>query len=240
MALRYYADAEDVINASCTDIIGGGGAGFEEFKFSTSCFTRGTLIKTFTGEIEIEKLTVGDRVITMDRGYQPIRWIGSTTHTRNFLKHNRKLKPIQIDKGALGFESPAKTLRVSPQQRILIRSKISKQVFGTEEVLLPANELLPLGSVRVVEDESNVEYWHIMFDQHEILWSNGAPSESLFTGPEAFNGLSVDLKDEINAIFPEIANLAYEPKSARLIPKKGKDLKKLIMRHILNQKPLMG
>ena len=42
------------------------------------CFTRGTLIKTDQAERPIEDLAAGDMVLTTDRGYQPIRWIGST------------------------------------------------------------------------------------------------------------------------------------------------------------------
>ena len=45
---------------------------------SPVCFTRGTLIKTDQGERPIEDLLAGDMVLTMDHGYQPIRWIGSS------------------------------------------------------------------------------------------------------------------------------------------------------------------
>ena len=44
----------------------------------TVCFTRGTLIKTNQGERPIEDLVAGDMVLTMDHGYQPICWIGSS------------------------------------------------------------------------------------------------------------------------------------------------------------------
>lgn len=213
---------------------------FEEINFSVTCFTRGTLIKTMNGEIEIEKLKVGDQVITMDRGYQPVRWISSTTCTQAFLNEHPKLKPIEIDKDALGDGYPSQTLRVSPQHRILVRSKIAMRIFGTYEVFVPANKLLPLEGVRVVEHEANdVEYWHMMFDQHEIIWSNDAPSESLFTGPEALKSVSQEAKEELKFLFPKLFELDYRPISARLIPEKGKHVKQLVARHQKNQKSLV-
>lgn len=39
------------------------------------CFTLGTLIDTDRGPVPIEELSVGDRVATLDHGFQPIRWV---------------------------------------------------------------------------------------------------------------------------------------------------------------------
>ena len=77
------------------------------------CFTRGTLIKTDQGERPIEELAAGDMVLTMDHGYQPIRWIGSSKRAAT-----GDLAPILIRKGALGND---RDLRVSPQHRMLLQ-----------------------------------------------------------------------------------------------------------------------
>ena len=42
----------------------------------TPCFTPGTLIATPRGEIAVQDLKVGDKVLTRDNGIQDIRWIG--------------------------------------------------------------------------------------------------------------------------------------------------------------------
>jgi hypothetical protein len=209
---------------------------FEEVNFSVACFVRGTLIKTINGEVPIERLAVGDQVMTLDNGLQSIKWIGNTSCSRSFLNQNPNLNAIEIQKDALGHGFPQKTLRVSPQHRFLIRSKISERLFGQSEVLVSAKKLLPLQGVRVLSDEPEIEYWHMLFSQHEIVWSNGALTESLFTGREAMKGVSMEAAKEISMLFPEILEPKYTPKSARLIPEKGSQVKQLIERHIKNNK----
>ena len=44
--------------------------------YSTACFAPGTAILTDMGETPIELLRPGDLVMTRDRGFRPLRWIG--------------------------------------------------------------------------------------------------------------------------------------------------------------------
>ena len=43
---------------------------------SAPCFCGGTLIRTTHGDIPVERLQQGDRVLALDGGARPIRWIG--------------------------------------------------------------------------------------------------------------------------------------------------------------------
>ena len=162
---------------------------FEEITFGIVCFARGTLIKTRDGERPIEALAVGDAVMTMDAGYQPIRWIGARRLSRAELAANPRLTPIRIRAGALGRNLPERDLVVSPQHRILVRSPVALRLFDSAEVLIPANKLLTLPGIDIAWDADGVEYFHFLFDDHQIVWSNGAPTESLFTGPEALKSV---------------------------------------------------
>lgn len=45
--------------------------------YAPVCFGSGTLIKTQDGVRPVEMLRIGDMVLTVDNGLQPIRWIGS-------------------------------------------------------------------------------------------------------------------------------------------------------------------
>jgi hypothetical protein len=202
------------------------------------CFARGTLIKTPAGEVRVQDLTAGDDVLTLDKGTQKIRWIGSTQRDSIDLVANPKLRPVRITAGALGDGLPAQDLLVSRQHRFLVRSPIAQRMFETSEVLLPAIKLIDLDGIDIAEDVDAVEYFHILFDRHEIVCSNGAWSESLFTGPEALQAVPSASAQEIKKLFPEICEPNYEPASARHIPETGKLMRKLVARHKKNNKPL--
>ncbi|MEO1109682.1 MAG: Hint domain-containing protein [Pseudomonadota bacterium] len=203
------------------------------------CLTQGTMIQTKRGVCCIEKLSKDDQVLTLDRDYQPIRWIGTRRLDAYCLEASPKLKPILIRADALGLGYPATDLRVSPQHRILVRSEIARRMFGSREVLVPANKLLVLDGIDVQRSNpEGVEYFHILFDQHEIIRANGAWTESLFTGPEALKSLSAEARSEIKTLFPQICDPDFEPIAVRYIPEKGQLMKKLALRHAKNNKPL--
>ncbi|MDE9451892.1 Hint domain-containing protein [Aliiroseovarius sp. Z3] len=203
------------------------------------CFSRGTKIKTDRGYIAIEELGVGDRVQTLDCGYQPIRWIGSTRLDAIDLKLTPKLRPIRIRAGALGINSPTEDLLVSPQHRVLSRSAIALRILGEREVLLPANKLLPLSGIEIDQDAKEVEYFHILFDAHQLIYANGSVTESLFVGKEALKSLSAKARQEIETLFPAILDPNFMPKPVRLIPERGRLIKKLVQRHYANARSLV-
>jgi hypothetical protein len=214
---------------------------FETINFGLLCFASGTMIKTIDGERAIETLTVGDRVLTMDGNYQEIRWIDSLGLDSIDLQMNPRLKPIIIRADALGAGFPEQDLIVSPQHRIFVRSMIAERMFDTREVLIPANKLLTLDGIDILEhNPDGVEYWHMLFDDHQIVWSNGTPSESLFTGPEALKAVSPEGRLEIQTLFPEICDPDFQPRPARFIPEKGKLMKKLAQRHQANKKDIVN
>ncbi len=202
------------------------------------CFGKSTQIETKTGPVPVERLRVGDLVRTLDHGHQPIRWIGSKKLDLIDLAMRPKLLPIRIAKGALGPDTPSRDLLVSPQHRVLVRSRIAQRMFDTGEVLIPANKLLELDGVNVAKGVKQVEYFHLLFDGHQIIFSDGAMTESLFTGPEAMKAVGKDARMEIVALFPQIFAQSYVAKRARPIPDKGKKMLRLVTRHADNRQAL--
>ncbi len=159
------------------------------------CFTRGTRILTPRGEIAIEDLKAGDAVLTMDSGFQEIRWIGSTR-----VPGKGRLAPIRIKAGALGN---ARDVVVSPQHRVLLKGGELEVLFGQNEALVAARHLVD-GRRIVVEEGGEVEYFHMLFDQHEIVYSEGMPSESFHPGAVGLSGMARRTRREILGLFPEL------------------------------------
>ncbi len=165
------------------------------------CFVRGTEIATVSGDRRIEDLVAGDLVLTMDRGYQPIRWIGSSKR-----RATGDLAPILIRKGALGND---RDLRVSPQHRMLLQGWQAEMLFGEQEVLATAKSLVNDHSI-LRDEGGEVEYFHILFDTHEIISAEGAPSESFHPGEQGWKALDQATRDEILTLFPELADGLFE------------------------------
>ncbi len=193
------------------------------------CFARGTRIETARGDIAVEDLTVGDSVQTADNGLQVVRWIGRAQVDALHLTMHPKLRPVRIAKGALGEGLPKRMLVVSPQHRILVRSRIAERIFNAEEVLVPAIKMLDLDGVDLDETCDGVEYFHLLFDRHEVIFSEGAATESLFCGPVIMQGLAQAARDEVLALFPELAEVV--PKPARPFAQKAAQVSDLIGRH---------
>lgn len=167
------------------------------------CFTPGTLIATPKGERLVEDLEVGDRVITRDNGIQEIRWIGRKELTGFQLARKPHLKPVLIQQGALGKNLPEHDLLVSPNHRVLVANDKTALYFEEREVLAAAKHLTGLDGVDEV-DTLGVTYIHMMFDNHEVVLSNGAWTESFQPGDLSLRGIGDEQRQEIFELFPEL------------------------------------
>ncbi|QBF31656.1 Hint domain-containing protein [Thalassococcus sp. S3] len=167
------------------------------------CFTPGTMIATPTGERRVEDLEIGDRVITRDNGIQDIRWLGKRALTGQELVQAEHLRPVLIRAGALGNGLPERDMMVSPNHRVLVANDKTALYFEEREVLVAAKHLTGLDGVDVVE-VSGVTYIHFMFEQHEVVLSDGAWTESFQPGDQTLAGVGDAQRNEIFELFPEL------------------------------------
>lgn len=159
------------------------------------CFVFGTLIETPGGLQPIEALQEGDLVNTLDNGPQAIRWIGGATVAGVGAK-----APVRIKRGAIGN---LRDLWVSQNHRVLITGVHAELLFGEAQVLVAAKYLVNDDTIRIVPRET-VEYWHFLCDEHQIVFAERSPVESLFPGKQALNAVTSTERDEIVALFPEL------------------------------------
>lgn len=203
------------------------------------CFRHGTRILTDQGEVAVEDLRPGDLVVTRDHGPRPIRWIGARAVAGAVQRAFPRLRPVRIAAGALGPGLPARDLWLSRQHRVLVASRIAGRIFGEDEVLLAARHLLGLPGIAIDESDTDLGYFHILLDRHEILLSEGAQTESLFTGPEAVQMMDPGARAEILALFPALLRAQAAPPPVRPIGL-GRQGRQLARRHLRNGQPVQA
>ena len=161
---------------------------------NVACFTAGTMIETKTGKVPVEHLTAGMMLSTMDNGWQPVRAIMSRT-----VVGDADLAPVVIVKGALGN---TEELIVSPAHRMLVADWRAELLFGEAEVLVSAKTLCN-GDTIYRRRVKSLMYYHILLDQHEVIYAAGVPTESyhLSAGAEVMDD---GVMAELEAVFPEL------------------------------------
>lgn len=194
------------------------------------CFAADTLIQTASGPRKVQDLRPGDLILTCDHGYQPLLWSGSRVLDATHLDLMPQHRPICIAPGALGPDQPARPLTVSPQHRILLRSRIAERMFGAPEALVPARRLIGLPGIEVQRHSCGVTYWHLLFQRHEIVLSENAWTESLLPGPQAMRAFAPPARARIAALAPD---LTAHPIPARPVPP-GHAQRRLVQRHLTN------
>lgn len=167
-----------------------------------ACFTPGILIDTPSGQRPVESLRAGDLVSTYDRGPQPLIWVGQTGLGARDLARTPAARPIVIRKDALGPGVPARDMRVSPQHRILISGPQAELFYGEPEVLAAAAHLVDGHRIHVDETAQQVLYIHVQCASHEVLMSEGLPSESYNPGALSLMSSPEVLRAQLGTIMP--------------------------------------
>ncbi|ESW61635.1 MAG: hemolysin-type calcium-binding region [Rhodobacter sp. CACIA14H1] len=161
-----------------------------------ACLVRGTRVETAAGLVAVEDIRDGMLVETMDNGLQPVRRVLSKV-----VDGTGALAPVVFDAGVLGN---ARSLRVSPHHRMMVTGWRAELATGEPEILVEARHLVDRAGVRV-EPVASVEYFHLLFDRHEIVFAEGAPTESYHPFAADAASLSPATLAEIVAIFPQAA-----------------------------------
>jgi hypothetical protein len=100
-----------------------------------------------------------------------------------------------------------------------------------------AKDLVGLPGVELVNKGKKVTYFHLLCDHHEVIFAEGAATESMLTGDQALYALDTHALMEIALIFPATLRTAREP--ARTIVR-GEDLRQLKRRHVVEHVPLLA
>ncbi len=144
-----------------------GGSGIAVSAEEAPCYCPGTLIRTERGEVAVEELAIGDRVVTGTGALMPIRWLGRRSYSGRFVAGRSSMLPVCIRAGALAEATPHRDLWVSPLHAMLLDGH-----------LVPAGLLVNGRSIVQAESVRQLDYIHIELDSHATIWAEGAESES--------------------------------------------------------------
>jgi len=131
------------------------------------CYLRGTRILTPTGEVLVESLKRGDRVVTRFGGLQQIKWIGRQSYRAAGVRDNREHIPVRLHAGSLGEGLPARDLYVSPGHSMLI-----------EGTLVLAKQLVNGITITQSECPERIDYFQIELEAHDCVIAEGTWSET--------------------------------------------------------------
>lgn len=152
-------------------------------------FAAGTRVTVADGrQVPVEALRAGDRVLTRDHGPRPILWTGRQT-----LRSEGSNAPVIIGAGAL---NNADDLVLSPDHRLFIYQRRDAIGAGGAELLVRARHLVDGDRIRR-HPGGHVDFHHLLFDAHEIIYVEGIPAESLLVSGEILAGLGEDLAREV-------------------------------------------
>jgi Hint domain len=133
------------------------------------CLLKGTKVSTPAGERPIEDLRIGDEVLTLS-GPKAIKWIGYNKFTKDEDRRWQDgVMPVRVARLAIDDRAPHSDLYLSPQHCVFV-----------DGALIPVKYLVNGTSIAPAAPSGMavVEYYHIEFDTHEVVFAEGALVES--------------------------------------------------------------
>lgn len=175
------------------------------FEEAFSAFTRATLMTTERGVVAVGDLWPGDRVRTVDNGFQTLLWKGSTMLVSGAPGQDPTMGRLtRIAADSLGIARPMPDLVLGPRARIVHRAQNVERLTGTDAALIPARDFIDGISIIELTPPAPVETFHLGFARHERLVANGVEVESWYPGPLHNLGLNGEMLGLFLSCFPHL------------------------------------
>ncbi|MGO9698725.1 MAG: Hint domain-containing protein [Xanthobacteraceae bacterium] len=160
------------------------------------CYCPGTLIRTACGNKRVEKLQIGDEVMTASGIARLVKWIGRRSYLGRFVMGRKDILPVCIKAGALDDNVPKRDLWISPNHAMYFEDT---NVGG---VLIEAKDLVNGASIMQAESVEQIEYFHIELETHDVIVAEGALAESYIDDD---NRLLFQNAREYRMLYPAVA-----------------------------------
>lgn len=123
----------------------------------------GTTVMTLDGEMPVEHLVPGDRVISRTHGMAVLRSI----------KVEEVQTPmVRILAGSLGHTRPDRDMMVAPGTLVHIRDWRAQAIYGAASAMIPAARLIDGEFVAETETVA-VRVYTLTFDRPQVIYADG-------------------------------------------------------------------
>jgi hypothetical protein len=196
----------------------------DHFDNTMSGLGPGSMVMTMDGELPVEWLTTGDRVITRDHGAQPLR---ALVRQRSSASDAVPLpEPVTLGpKSDHTDTKPWDRLRLAPGHRVLVKNYALQLNFGLDEALARPCDLTRRRIARPNPDLGLLTYHHLILARHELILVGGIWVES--TCPE--------IADRLGAALPKDAVAPLTQGNRRLVRPTLTTAEATFLRHSMPQ-----
>ena len=156
------------------------------------CFLSGSLIRTPDGEIPVEAIVSGDKIIAYVAGSEEIREVIWTAQShcdvQPHLSDDLAGYPVRILRGAIADGVPSKDMLITAEHCLLLNGKF-----------VPARMLVNNRSIFFDKSITSYEYYHIETTQHSVIMADGMLTESYLN---TANHRSFHVKGNVISLIP--------------------------------------
>ena len=178
------------------------------FEDAFAAFARNTLIQTERGYLSVEDIWPGDRIRTVEHGFQTVLWRGMTLLVPQANGQDPAMGRLtRIASDALGIARPMSDLLLGPRARIAHAAPGVRQLTGQDRAFVPARDFIDGINVMELAPPGPVQVYHLGFAGHERLLAGGVEVESFHPGPAHALGVRGDLLALYLSCFPHMSDL---------------------------------
>lgn len=136
---------------------------YERKPANVAGLAKGTTVMTLRGEVPVQDLCAGERIITRDSGMATLKAVKTADVT---------MACIQIKAGSLGHTRPNEDMIVGPDTLVHIRDWRAKALFGADVATVKARRLID-GEFVSEQPTRSVRVFELVFDRQHILYADG-------------------------------------------------------------------
>ncbi|MEO8244222.1 MAG: Hint domain-containing protein [bacterium] len=123
----------------------------------------GTPVLTLEGEMPVEFLQPGDRVLTRAGARRLLQVSVSVV---------QNARVVKVSHGTLGVDCPAEDVTVSAGQQILVRDWRAKALAGAPQAMIAASKLADGEYIRA-ETVAEARFFSLSFDDDAVIYAGG-------------------------------------------------------------------